>query len=150
MSTGYRGFQPGGIQTKKEDAVTAGEYNLSRTVLAAPANWSITSLLLEHRNMDFRDKKNWDCNHHSHPSRSGTYGDHISVSPLEVIFHKTFWHSGPPVDEREVLQYTKWLGNANYQSFMRDITAGTDSTGSMNSTNSTDRASSKNQLRKET
>ena len=56
ISNGYSGLQLGRVQTK-EDAVIAGEYNLSRIVLLAPYKWSIASLLLEYRDVDFRDEK---------------------------------------------------------------------------------------------
>ena len=56
ISNGYSGLQPGRVKAK-EDAVIAGEYNLSRIVLLAPYKWSIASLLLEYRDVDFRDEK---------------------------------------------------------------------------------------------
>lgn len=100
------------VHDTKEDAVISGEYNLSRTVLLAPHKWSITSLLLAHQHVDFRDRANWDCNRCEKPSRSGKYG-RISVSPLEVVFHKAHWYShGGLVDnvsQAEFDHYSQWL-----------------------------------------
>ncbi|GAB5372473.1 hypothetical protein AAMO2058_001668700 [Amorphochlora amoebiformis] len=95
----------------KYDAIIRGEYNLSYNILNSPYHWSITSMLLQHRDLDFRDRKNWKCNEQLHPSRQGTYAG-ISISPFEVIFHKSWWrtlNADPDVSAREMQAYTKFM-----------------------------------------
>jgi len=82
--------------TNKLDVVRDGEYGLGRAALSAGAN--LDSLLLQYGPRDWRDKKNWDCNSHLHPSRHGTYGPGLSIHPLEVVFHKPIWR----VDNRVI------------------------------------------------
>ncbi|GAB5364191.1 hypothetical protein AAMO2058_000948000 [Amorphochlora amoebiformis] len=95
----------------KFDAIVRGEYNLSYNILNSPHSWSISSLLLQHENIDFRDPKNWACNSQMHPSRNGTYAG-ISISPFEVIFHKSWWRTlnpHPDVSAREMQVYTDFI-----------------------------------------
>jgi hypothetical protein len=92
----------------KFSAIVSGEYDLSRTVLTAPAKWRVTSLLKEHEGIDFRDQRNWNCNKNIHPSRTASYGPGEAITPLEVIFHKARWHSGDRVSENIMAFYTDW------------------------------------------
>jgi hypothetical protein len=55
------------------------------------SGFNIASFLLAHKNIDWRDKSQWNCNNNKHPTRNRQYGldDHsaISVHPLETLFH---------------------------------------------------------------
>jgi len=88
----------------KIDVVVNGEYKMSNTILASGFN--IASFLLAHKNIDWRDKSQWNCNKNKHPTRYRQYGldDHsaISVHPLEALFHKTLFvgDEGPQGKER--------------------------------------------------
>ena len=85
----------------KRDAVTAGEYALSQTILDAPFAWNVGSLLADHRGLDFRDRANWNCNRRHSYTRAGGM-DGVSVHPLEVLFHKARWRTiGQAVSARE-------------------------------------------------
>ena len=82
----------------KDAAVMSGEYNLSHNVMSAGKRWSVSSLLLQHEAVDFRNKTEWGCNRHQHPSKAHGYGydepgGRISINPLEVLFHKANWHT---------------------------------------------------------
>lgn len=119
----------------KKDAIWKGEYNLSANVLRSPQQWSIGSLLLAYQNMDFRDKSNWNCNVNKHPSRDKTYGmkwrkwkgkirpvPGISISPLEVLFHKAWWRTSRSAvtRKREVMKldqdlYTVWRDQGEFR-----------------------------------
>lgn len=73
----------------KVDAIITGEYGFAYSLIKNKLN--IDTLLLKYGSIDWRDKKNWDCNKNLHPTRFNTY-DNISVHPLEVVFHKPVWH----------------------------------------------------------
>merc|ERR1712187_869577 len=84
--------------------------------MLAPQKWSVGSLLLQHEGKNFSDPSTWDCNNRKHPTRNGSYGEGISVSPLEVVFHKAHWANRPPVMEREMNEYSKWKPGESYKS----------------------------------
>lgn len=94
----------------KRDAIVNGEYGLSRAVLAAGMN--MDSLLLRYQRQDWRDSIHWACNANVHPTRNGTYGEGMSVHPLETVFHKPVWMWGgsvlSTVYQHEVSEYMKW------------------------------------------
>eukprot|EP00954_Amorphochlora_amoebiformis_P029158 1392753-Amorphochlora_amoeboformis.AAC.3 len=98
------------LHQDKYNAIIRGEYNLSYNILNSPNNWSITSMLLQHKDLDFRDKKNWGCNNNTHPSRMGSYMGGLSIPPFEVIFHKAWWRTTtdhPDVSAKEMLAYAR-------------------------------------------
>lgn len=85
--------------------VVAGEYGLSKAVLAA--NLSLTTLLYRYRDdTDWSQPGNWNCNDNAHPSRQGTYGG-VSQHPFEILFVKASWGVGEPYTST----YTEWSRN---------------------------------------
>lgn len=88
-------------------AAVLAEYALSRAVL--DGGWNIGALLMAYDGVDFREASTWDCNAHRFPTRAGKYFG-ISVSPLETVFHKSFWGKAeePRVMAREEERYTQW------------------------------------------
>ncbi len=84
----------------KEGAILDGEYALTSVILSA--GYNIDSLLLAYDGMEW--KKDHSCNLNFHPSRADTYFG-ISINPIEVIFHKTYWAGERPVSEEFVRQY---------------------------------------------
>jgi hypothetical protein len=79
---------------------------------------NIDSLLLKYGDIDWRDKENWNCNNKTHPTRKGTYGNGLTVHPLEQVFYKPIWlQAGHPTDDgqlvseaylNETLVYLEW------------------------------------------
>lgn len=98
----------------KLDCIMSGEYNLTQSVMTAPHQWGISSLLLAYKNLNFRDKGAWMCNQNTHPSRMGSYGPGTSISPLEVIFHKSRW-AGREVKNNEMEAYSLWKDEATHR-----------------------------------
>ena len=97
-------------------AIVSGEYNLTANVFRAKGrDWTITSLLSSQTHINFRNPSSWACNNYAHPSRPGTHGPGISISPFEVIFHKAIWysiHGGERVSWVEMEAYTSWRTGA--------------------------------------
>ena len=97
----------------KTDAILNGEYEFTNIILKNGMN--IDTLLLKYGKIDWRKKKNWNCNNMAHPTRFKQY-DEISVHPLEVIFHKPLWDIGNStylhdVYLNETKKYIKWARN---------------------------------------
>lgn len=105
----------------KISAILDGEYALTDTVMKH--GFSIDSLLMAYNGKNWMDKNEWFCNNFRHPSRRGTYFG-ISMSPIEVIFHKVHWGvagrnkrvaNAPesfPVMSEETMLYLKWANDA--------------------------------------
>jgi hypothetical protein len=84
------------------DAIHSGEYAFSRSLLDNGMN--IDSLLLKYGRVDWRDKQNWLCNNETHPTRKGTYGNGMTVHPLEQVFYKPIWiMSGHATDDGKLI-----------------------------------------------
>lgn len=99
----------------KIDVIVNGEYMFSKVLLELGMN--LDSLLLKYGQVDWTDKKNWNCNHNEHPARKLTYStdeneQKISVHPLETVFFKPVWLFGENVisrvNEIETWTYVKW------------------------------------------
>jgi hypothetical protein len=69
------------------ETLELGEYAFSKLLLNN--NMNLDTLLLNYEeNIDWRDRKNWDCNENRDPLRKNNYGKYnITVHPLEVVFH---------------------------------------------------------------
>lgn len=105
----------------KVAAILYGEYALTDVVMRY--GFTIDSLLLAYADRNWSDEKNWYCNNLHHPSRRDTYFG-ISLSPLEVIFHKVHWGAAGknkrtqdaperlPVMLEETERYMKWADTA--------------------------------------
>jgi len=94
----------------KEDAVIRGEYVLSLSMLKAGHN--LASLQLAYTEVDWADRRNWDCNKHRFAARNSKYFG-ISMHPFETLFHKAHWRTGVPAAEADVLAhemelYSSW------------------------------------------
>ena len=94
----------------KGDAVIRGEYALSRSMLDASRN--LASLQLAYKDVDWADRRNWDCNGHRFAARASQYFG-ISMHPFETLFHKAHWRTGVPAPEADVLAeemeiYSSW------------------------------------------
>ena len=94
----------------KADAVIRGEYALSRSML--DANCNLASLQLAYKDVDWADRRNWDCNEHRFAARASQYFG-ISMHPFETLFHKAHWRTGVPAPEADVLAeemeiYSSW------------------------------------------
>merc|ERR1719492_580175 len=88
-----------------QKAVWDGEFGLTTTLMQS--GFTIDTLLLAYQGVDWTDRRNWDCNHYTHPSRMGTYFG-ISTHPLETIFQKTSWAVEGPMHVETLPLYTKW------------------------------------------
>jgi hypothetical protein len=94
----------------KEDAVVRGEYALSLSMLKAGHN--LASLQLAYKEVDWADRRNWNCNKHNFAARNSKYFG-ISMHPFETLFHKAHWRTGVPAAEADVLAhemelYSSW------------------------------------------
>lgn len=61
-------------------------------------------MLLKYQNIDWLDNKNWDKNNYNHPSRKNSYYGN-SIDPLEVVFHKWYWHGKETVNYNIIQDY---------------------------------------------
>ncbi|GAQ90930.1 hypothetical protein KFL_007030030 [Klebsormidium nitens] len=64
------------------DAIVTGELAASKVLLNE--GYNIASLLTKYRGLDWRDRRNWDCNNLMNPIGY----DEINAQPLEVMFVK--------------------------------------------------------------
>lgn len=72
----------------KYSAIINAEYRMSKCILSN--NYNISCMLSKYKNIDWKDRKNWNKNFFQPPTRYKTfYGNNID--PYEVIFHKWFW-----------------------------------------------------------
>ena len=91
---------------EKWDVIRFGEYGLATSLLKAGKN--INCLLLKYGDLDWRSTKTWSCNNFYHPTVNGSY-EGISVHPLEVVFHKSFWDIiNENVFYNETRAYMQW------------------------------------------
>ena len=89
----------------KMSAIFAGESMLTKSLL--DRGHSLDTLLLAYQGHQWNP--NSACNSYTVPTRnSGYFG--ISVNPLEVLFHKTYWAPivSAPVQEELVQRYIEW------------------------------------------
>lgn len=77
----------------KKAAILDGEYNLTKVLMRG--GFGIDTFLLAYQGVNWFDEAEWKCNRMRHPSRHATYHG-ISLSPLEVMFHKAVW--GEPLE----------------------------------------------------
>lgn len=89
----------------KVNAILQGEAALTTTVMEHGIG--IDCLLLAYQGIDWFNKKEWNCNRNKYPSRENT-NHGISISPLEVIFHKEFWRKRGSVMENYTDRYVMW------------------------------------------
>ena len=65
------------------------------------AGHNLASLQLAYKEVDWADRRNWDCNEHRFAARNSTYFG-ISMHPFETLFHKAHWRTGVPAAEADV------------------------------------------------
>jgi hypothetical protein len=64
----------------KENAIFHGELGFSRALLNNSMN--LDTLLLMYANVNWLDKKNWNCNDNRYPVFKGKYGEDMTIHPL--------------------------------------------------------------------
>lgn len=72
----------------KKDAILDGEYAMS--TFARGHGWRMDTLQAAYQDVDWSNRKKWDCNDGKHPSRHHAYFG-INMHPWETIFHKSHW-----------------------------------------------------------
>jgi hypothetical protein len=87
----------------KDAAIFAGESMLSKSLL--DVGLSLDTLLLAYQGHVWTPTS--ACNDFLNPSRQGKYFG-TSVTPLEVMFHKTYWAGNAPVHEDLVNRSIVW------------------------------------------
>lgn len=90
-----------------QETLEKGEYAFSSLLLNNSMNLD-TLLLNYEEKIDWRDRKNWDCNENRDPLRKNHYGKYnMTVHPLEVVFHIPDL-SNEDIFGTETKLYMKW------------------------------------------
>ena len=90
----------------KIKAILDGEFALTKTVMSHGIG--IDCFLQAYQGVDWFDKREWNCNNNKYPSRE-TFYHGMSISPLEVIFHKEWWRKKGSVMLNFTEKYVHWM-----------------------------------------
>lgn len=95
----------------KHEVILNGEYALTKAILEA--GYNLDTILLQYGRVDWRDKKNWNCNDKKFPFRKNQYGKYnIDINPLETVFFKPIWLVNNEIvtvaNLNETYQYMEW------------------------------------------
>lgn len=92
----------------KVRAVLDGEFALTKVLMQH--NIGIDCLLHAYQGINWFKKEEWKCNSNKYPSREKFYHG-MSISPLEVVFHKEWWRKKGPVMLNYTEKYISWINN---------------------------------------